>query len=161
MALTRLKKHKTIPYLNTNITGSGSEDWARIGRSTVFDLQLNAQTEENDFIEDEMPTTEIMYYKPAMDQELQTNKGDEAFDHVYDMFYNLPTGEDVKRDMLIVFAGDNLDGSNNAWKCNTTLTLTDLDTVAEKVKFSVNINKIVRGTVTFDSSTGEPTFAAN
>jgi len=160
MALTRLKKHKTIPYINISSV-EGTKDWARIGRSTVFDLQLNAQTEENDFIEDEMPTTEIMYYKPALDQELQTNKGDEAFDHIYSMFYNLPTGEDVKRDMLIVFAGDNSDGSNNAWNCRCSLTLTDLDTVAEKVKFTVNINSIERGKVTFDSTSGEPTFTKN
>lgn len=27
-------------------------------KSTIFDLVLNAQTEENDFIENEMPTTD-------------------------------------------------------------------------------------------------------
>ena len=34
-----------------------------------------------------MPTTDIDYYKPAIEQELQTNKGDKAFDYVYDMLY--------------------------------------------------------------------------
>ena len=40
--LIRLKKHKTIPFLN--IGGHEDPVWARIGKSTVFDLVLNAQT---------------------------------------------------------------------------------------------------------------------
>ena len=92
--LTRLKKHRTIPFLN--IETMDAPVWARIGKSTVFDMVLNAQTEDNDFIEDEMPTTEIINYKPELAQELQCNKGDAAFDFLYNMFFNLPTGEDVK-----------------------------------------------------------------
>ena len=102
--LTRLKRHKTIPFLN--ITTTEAEEWARIGKSTVFDLVLNAETEENDFIDSEMKTTDITSYKPELSQELQSNKGDAAFDYLYDMFFNLPTGEDVKKDLLIVFDGN-------------------------------------------------------
>ena len=102
--LTRLKKHKTIPFLNISQTETPS--WARIGKSTVFDLVLNAQTEDNNFIEDEMATTDITYYKPELAQELQANKGDSAFDYLYEMFYNLPTGEAVKKNLLIVFDGN-------------------------------------------------------
>ena len=80
--------------------------YARIGKSTIFDLVLNAQTEENDFIESEMPTTDVQYYKPELAQELQSNKGDQAFDYLYDMFYDLPTGEAVKKNLLLTFAGN-------------------------------------------------------
>lgn len=83
--------------MNTAETSVLTPSWARIGKSTVFDLVLNAQTEDNDFIEDEIPTTDIKYYKPSLAQELQANKGDAAFDYLYDMFFNLPTGEDVKK----------------------------------------------------------------
>lgn len=62
--LTRLKKHRTIPFLNISATTEPS--WARIGKSTVFDLVLNAQTEENNFIENEMPEVDITYYKPEL-----------------------------------------------------------------------------------------------
>lgn len=106
-----------------------------------------------------MPTTDIDYYKPAIEQELQTNKGDKAFDYVYDMLYNLPTGEDLKKDMLFVFAGENSDSSYNAWKCQVTLVVKNLNTVEEKIYFTVNINKITRGTATVSPS-GEPTFTA-
>ena len=59
--LTRLKKHKTIPFIN--IGTSAAPTWARIGKSTIFDLTLNANVVTSDFIEDEMPTDDITYYK--------------------------------------------------------------------------------------------------
>ena len=157
MALERLKKFKTIPFLN--ISTSGAESWARIGKSTIFDLVLNAQTEDNDFIEDEMPTTEVMYYKPELAQELQCNKGDAAFDYLYDMFFNLPTGEDVKKNLLIVFAGNvgTEDAPKfNAWNTKSTLVLDHFDSVAEKIYFKFSITSIERGTATVTA--GAPTF---
>ena len=157
--LTRLKKHKTIPFLNTGDTGESV--WARIGKSTIFDLVLNAQAEENDFIENEMPETDITYYKPELAQELQCNKGDAAFDYLYDMFFNLPTGEDVKKNLLIVFDGNT--GTEdapkfNAWNTQSTLILDHFDTAAEKIYFKFNINSIERGTATV--ADGKPTFTA-
>lgn len=155
--LTRLKKHNTIPFLD--IGASGTESWARIGKSTIFDLVLNAQTEENNFIEDEMATTDVMRYAPSLAQELQCNKGDAAFDYLYDMFFNLPTGEDVKKNLLIVFAGNT--GTEDtpkfkAWKTKSTLILDHFDSVAEKIYFSFTITSIERGTATVAS--GKPTF---
>lgn len=150
MALTRLKKHRTMLHLNAGTKADPS--WVRIGKSTQFDLEANAQTETNDFIEDEMATTEIMSYEPGISQELQTNKGDPAFDAIYDMFYNLPTGEDVKKEFLFTFdgtTGDDEDGNPqfNAWRAECTVTLNDLNTVDEKIYFDLTINKIERVTV--------------
>lgn len=161
MALERLKKHKTIPFLNT--ATDDKPTWARIGKSTIFDLVLNPQTEDNDFIEDEMATTEIMSYKPELAQELQCNKGDPAFDFLYDMFFNLPTGEDVKKNMLIVFAGNT--GTEDApkfkaWNTTSTLILDHFDSVAEKIYFKFSIIKIVRGTATVTDGVPEFTKAS-
>lgn len=148
--------------MNTAETSALTPSWARIGKSTVFDLVLNAQTEDNDFIEDEIPTTDIKYYKPSLAQELQANKGDAAFDYLYDMFFNLPTGEDVKKDLLIVFDGNiGSEGTPKfkAWKTKATLTLDHFDSVAEKIYFSFSINHIDRDTVTV--SDGVPTYTAD
>lgn len=158
--LTRLKKHKTIPFLNISITGT--QEWARIGKSTIFDLVLNAQTETNDFIEDDMPTDDVTYYKPELAQELQCNKGDDAFDYLYDMFFNLPTGEELKKDLLIVFDGN--DGTSEApsykaWDATATLILDHFDSVAEKIYFKFSISKIAKGTATVTA--GVPTFTAS
>lgn len=157
--LTRLKKHRTIPFLNIAAASDTAPKWARIGRSTVFDLVLNAQTEENDFIQNEMTETDIMYYKPELSQELQCNKGDPAFDYLYDMFFNLPTGEDVKKQMLIVFDGNvGTDEAPkfNAWNTKCTLVLDHFDSVAEKIYFKLSIFDIDRGTCTV--ANGVPTY---
>jgi hypothetical protein len=157
--LVRLKKHHTIPFLNIG-TGDVAK-WARIGKSTVFDLVLNAQTEENNFIEDEMATTDVTRYAPSLAQELQCNKGDEAFDYLYDLFYNLPTGESVKKKLLIVFAG-NIGTEEapkfKAWDTVSTLILDHFDSVAEKIYFSFTITKITRGDVVVTN--GAPTFTS-
>ena len=155
--LVRLKKHNTIPFLN--IGDADTPQWARIGKSTVFDLVLNAQTEENNFIEDEMATTDVTRYAPSLAQELQCNKGDEAFDYMYDLFFNLPTGEDVKKNLLVVFAGDiGTQGAPKfkAWNTTSTLILDHFDSVAEKIYFSFSITKIEKGTVAV--SNGTPAF---
>ena len=157
--LVRLKKHNTIPFLN--IGTADAPKWARIGKSTVFDLVLNAQTEENNFIEDEMATTDVTRYAPSLAQELQCNKGDEAFDYLYNLFFNLPTGEDVKKNLLVVFAGNV--GTDDApkfkaWNTTSTLILDHFDSVAEKIYFSFTMTKITRGEVTVSDST--PAFTA-
>lgn len=161
VVLTRLKKFKTIPFLNIAAATDLAANWARIGKSTVFDLVLNAQTEENDFIENEMPETDIMYYKPELAQELQCNKGDAAFDYLYDMFFNLPTGEEVKKQLLIVFDGNIGTESApkfNAWKTRSTLVLDHFDSVAEKIYFKFSIFEIDRGTCTVTDKV--PTFTS-
>lgn len=158
-AKTKLKKYQTIPFINT-AASDGAETWARIGKSTIFDLALNPNIVTNDYIEDEMPTDEITYYKPSLPQELQTIKGDPAFDFMYDMLYNLPTGEAAKKSVLLVFAGDiGSMGSPkfNAWKCKASIQVTNFNTVDEKILFTMSISSIERGTVTI--ADGAPTFA--
>lgn len=154
MALTRLKKSKTIPFLNVSKTET--RDWARIGKSTIFDLTLNANIVTSEFIEDDMPTDDVTYYKPTLPQELQSNAGDPSFDYVYGMFKSLPTGEDIKKEVLIVFAG--VGDTFDAWLTNSSLILKDFNTVDEKILFDLNINSITRGTVTIED--GKPVFTA-
>ena len=153
--LARLKKFKTIPFIN--IGTDAALQWARIGKSTIFDLALNANVVTSDFIEDEMPTDDITYYKPTLPQELQTNAGDAAFDYVYDKFYNLPTGEEVKEDVLIVFAGKT--SPYKAWRSMATMILKDLNTVDEKILFDLNFGGTIdRGTATVTD--GVPEFTS-
>ena len=98
------------------------------------------------------------YYKPTLPQELQTNAGDASFDHIYEMFKALPTGEDIKKEILICFAGAT--SPVDAWLTNSSVILKDLNSVDEKILFDININKIENGTVTFNEETGAPTFTA-
>jgi len=158
MALEKLKKHQTIPFVD--ISDSDSPTYARIGKSTIFDLVLNANVLTNNYIEDEMPTDEVDYYKPTLSQELATMKGDTAFDFFYEMLYDLPTGEALKKKVLLVFAGNvgtEEAPSFNAWLVPATIVLKNLNTVDEKILFDLNFGgNIERGTATVTD--GTPTF---
>ena len=153
--MIRLRKHQFIPFINTSSTDTPS--WARIGKSTIFALAMGANTEDQDFIEDEMPTSEVTYNKPPLPQELQTNEGDPAFDFIYEMFKNRPTGEDVKKQVLLVFTGST--SPYDAWLTESSIILNELNTVDQKITFDININHVDDGTVTI--SEGVPTFTAN
>ena len=158
MALEKLKKHQTIPFVD--ISDSSSPTYARIGKSTIFDLVLNANVLTNNYIEDEMPTDEVDYYKPTLSQELATMKGDTAFDFFYEMLYDLPTGEALKKKVLLVLAGNvgtEEAPSFNAWLVPATIVLKNLNTVDEKILFDLNFGgNIERGTATVTD--GTPTF---
>lgn len=138
-------------------TTGDAESWARIGKSTIFDLVLNANIVTSDFIESEMPTDDVSYYKPTLSQELQANAGDPCFDFLYDMFFNLPTGEEIKKQALFVFAG--AESPFKAWKCEVSVILKDFNTVEEKILFDLNINSIEKGTAIVTDA-GVPTFTA-
>ncbi len=136
----KLKKYQTMLFVDVAKDGA-DYDWARIGKSTIFDLVLNANTQTNDYIEDEMPTDELLYYKPTISQELATIKGDKAFDAMYDDLYNLPVGEDAKKKVLLVFAGNigTADAPKyKAWLVNATSIIKNLNTVDEKILFDLN-----------------------
>lgn len=148
------KKHQTIPFVDIDPLEGGQ--YVRIGKSTIFDLTFNANTEEYDFIEDENPTTLIRNYKPSMGQELRTVKGDPAFMAMYEMMYSLPTGDEAVRNTLLVFPNQrNGDGAYDAWLVPTTVVLTNFNTVDEKILFDLNFNGTIRrGTVTIAKVNG-------
>ena len=153
-----LKKHMCIPFLDTN-RGSGTEEWARIDKSTIFSLNPNPQTETRDYICYETPETEITHYEPELPQEIVMNAGNPMYDFVFGIFYDLPTGEDAKVPALICFPPDS-EGAMKAWKVpGCVLQLGEMNTVDRKISFTLKLGgDIERGTYTVEA--GKPTFKA-
>lgn len=156
--MEKLKKYQTLLFVD--ISDTDTPEWARIGKSTIYDLTLNAEIETNDYIEDETPTDEIKSYKPSIAQELATLKGEKVFDYLYNMLYMLPTGEAAKRKVLNVFAG-NIGTAElpkfKAWQVASSCILKNLNTVDEKILFDLNFGgNIDRGTAVV--ADGVPTF---
>ena len=79
MALTTLNRSKSLIFMDTGDSTS-SYTWTRIDKSTVFDLQLNAETVDYDFIDDDNTVTELDKYKPTMDQEIVTVEGNAMYE---------------------------------------------------------------------------------
>jgi len=157
--LTRLKKTGTMLFLDTQEADGTVAVWSRIGKSTMFDLALNASVETNDFIENDMPTEDVKFYSPELAQELQCNKGDPAFDYLYEMLKSLPTGNDVEKSVLIVFAGNTAAAEDpvafDGWETKSTLIIENFNSVEEKIKFKLKISSKKDVTVTVDA--GVPT----
>lgn len=155
--LKRWTKEKSMIFIDT--ADDETPDWARIGKSTVYDLVLNANTVTEDFIEDEMPRDEVDYYKPEMSQELATYEGDKAFDYVWNMFYELPVGTELNKKILFVFPkniGSDVGTKFQAWNTECAVILSNFNSVDKKVTFTLKINQIERGTATVTE--GKPSF---
>ena len=148
-----LRKHMCIPFLDTD-RGVGDARWARIDKSTIFSLNPNPQTETNDYICYESPVTDVDHYEPELPQEIVMEEGNPMYDFIFDMFYNLPVGEDVKVPCLICFPGTD----HKAWLIDEcTLVLGEMNTVDRKISFTLNFGgDITRGTYTI--SDGVPSF---
>lgn len=143
-----VKKWKIAPFLY-----SGSK-WVRIKKSTAFDLALNPETQDFDYIADESPTTELMKYKPSINQSLTMYKGEEDYEMIFDHFYNLHVGSDAKTKVLLVFfQEEDTDGSYKAWESDCVISVNDLNSVDSTLTFDVLFGGTVRkGKATVDES---------
>ena len=151
-----LRKHKCIPFLDTS-KGSGTASWARIDKSTIFELNPNPQTEDRDYICDELPTTEIDHYAPELPQEIVMNANNPMYEFIFDMFYNLPVGDEAKVPCLICFP-PNGNNEQKAWYIpDCVLVLGNMDTPGRKISFTLRFGgNIQRGTYTI--ADGVPSF---
>lgn len=103
MAVNRdlIKKTKFVPFINK--AASSPADWVRISKSTTYSLAFNPQTKTFDFISSEAPEEEVDSYQPALSQSLTMFKNEPDFDLIWDMCFNLPTGQDAHKDVLMGF----------------------------------------------------------
>lgn len=159
-----VKKWKIAPFINKGT--ALSPEWVRIKKSTAFDLTLNGETSQYDYISDESPTTELLRYAPSLSQALTMYKGEEDYNLVFDLFYELKTGSEAHKEILIAFFMESEEGSDDktyykAWKSDAVLVVSDLNSVDSTISFDINFGgTISRGYVTLDSS-NKPTFVTS
>ena len=153
-----VKKFKVAPFLN--IGTSAEPKWVRIRNTTSFDLSLNPETQDFEYIADEMPTTELLRYKPSLSLPITMYKGDADYALAFDKFYNLKTGEDAKAELLIVFFAEKStetyteaeeEKTRNvykAWKTNSLLSVQSFNSVDSTITVQTDFcGTLKRGTV--------------
>ena len=155
-AMTKLTRDQFIPFLDTlKDTTFATSTWKRIDYSTIFELTMNEQEEDMDYICYPNAVTEINSNKPELPQEIACYQGNPIYDFLFEEFFNMPTGADVKVPFLMCFGGDD----KKAWRCIATITSNVLNTVDGKITFSIKMGgDIEKGTYTI--SEGTPTFAS-
>ena len=141
--------------------------WVRIKKSTSLQLTLNPETQEYDYITDKNPTTEVIRYKPALNQPVTMYKGEVDYALAWDKFYTLKTGEKAKTNVLIVFMQEDVTRTVSeqtitaykAWKNEATLSVSDLNAVDSTITLDINFGgKILNGYTYPDDSTHAPVF---
>lgn len=158
-----INKTKFIPFIDVSGT------WKRIKKSTTFSLAFNPQTKTFDFISSENPEEEIDSYQPALSQSLTMFDDEDDYKEIFDMCFNLPTGSDAHKDVLLVFYAEKYTASDSgsttyykAWKVDSVVKLGTLDSVNQSIDFDLALNKPDTGAVTIVETSGEkvPTWVA-
>lgn len=96
-----IHKTKFVPFIDVSTTATPS--WKQIKKSTTFSMAFNPQTKTFDFISSENPEEEVDSYQPALSQSLTMFDDEDDFKTIFDMCFNLPTGGDAHRDVLLAF----------------------------------------------------------
>ena len=155
-----IHKTKFVPFIDVSTTGTAS--WKQIKKSTTFSLTFNPQTKTFDFISSENPEEEIDSYQPALSQSLTMFDDEEDFKTIFDMCFNLPTGGNAHRNVLLVFYASKDETTTSgttyykAWKVDSVVKLGTLDSVNQSIDFDLALNKHDTGAVTI--AAGTPTW---
>lgn len=164
--LTTWEKHMIKIFIGFGASagaGAGAWAYARLGKSTVFDIAMNPETETFDFIEDETPTELLKQYKPSMAQEIYLAEGEPAFDELFQMYLKKPVGTQAVRPAMIVYPKKGVaEKSFIAQQLNATISFNNFNPVDKKLTFDMKFANIVNGEVTFtnDKPEFEPDVAA-
>ena len=162
-----VKKHQIAPFLFFFVGSDGlvdktTPDWMRICMSTAFDLNMNPETEDRDYICDENPTTELKNYKPSFNTPLVMHKNEPDYEFIFGKFFNQDTGDKAKSELLLVFFQEPVDSADTpthfkAWRVDCTIILNNLNSVDSTLSFDTNFaGTIKKGYVTI--SDGVPAF---
>lgn len=153
-AMKKLTRNQFIPFLDVQKDSTfAASAWKRVDYSTIFELTMNEQEEDMDYICFENAVTEINSNKPELPQEIACYEGNPIYDFMAKEFFEMPTGADTKVPFLMCFGGE----TKRAWRCIATLTSKVLNTVDGKITFSIKMGgDIEKGTYTIEA--GAPTF---
>lgn len=155
--ITRNQCYLFLDTSETVNTETWKPTWARIDKSTIFDLTMNANENEMDWIAYETAVTEIDEYKPEISQEIAMYRGNAIYDFMEGYFYNLPIGESARVPLLVCFPPDST-GSIKAWQIKENRCVpSNFNPVDGKLSFNLKFGgDIQKGTATITS--GTPTF---
>lgn len=148
-------KTKVVPFLNIGTTAAPS--WLQLKKTTAFTLSLNPQVKTFDFISSETPQEEVDSYQPSLSQSLVMFKGEDDYETIFNMLYELPTGEKAKKEALIVFYQESGTDSENkevfkAWKLDALVKLNQMDSVNETIDFDLSFSNRKTGAVSVTTS---------
>lgn len=156
-----------IPLLELNrirqLTGFGTattgDDWGRIGKSEVFDLAFNPQTETKGYIENKNDQTTLTSYQVSQDQEIVIDGNDPIYALMYEFAMMFPVGSDAVVPVLLAAPSVRTPGQIDGflWR-EALISLSNLNSVDKKLTFTLNLNGDVKRGIITKGDDGKFTF---
>lgn len=150
-----------MAFLNIEPSGS-SESWALVGNGMTTGSYTYEATETSEtYIVNENATTTVDSYAVSLDGEMKCIYGDQVYDYINGLRYNLATATDAETTVLLIDKYDvDDDGSFKAQKFNCSISISSYGGdggTTPTIGFKINVNgDPIQGTATIAS--GVPTF---
>lgn len=147
-------------YVDKDKTGS-STDWLRICKSTTLTITMNPETEDFDYIADEVKTTEVKAYAPTIDQDLAILASEPDYQYFYELWKSRPVGEDAHKNFLVVMLNDKTGSNYYAFQQEAVVSFTDVNTTDGVINFEIAFcGTKIDGSATLSSNTATFTKAS-
>ena len=159
-----VKRPEIVAWLNTTPAES-TETWGLVGNGmTSGSYSYEASETSETYIVDDNATTTIDNYTVSLDGEMKCLFGDEVYDYINGLRYNLAVGSDAVSQVLLVDKYDvNEDGAYKAQKFNCSVSVSSYGGdggTTPTIGFRINVNgRPENGTVKLTSGTPEFTKA--
>lgn len=104
--MSKLTRDKYAPYIDLDKgkgVGENTYKWARVRKSTIFELSANAQEDTYGYIDTQNDTTEVTSYQPQLPLETITESTDEVFRFMQKYLFDFPMGSDTVVPFMLVY----------------------------------------------------------
>lgn len=153
---TKIKRSQFATFLN--VGSVTTPDYARFGKGIADqEIDYGPESETNQWIHEDNPSTELNNYAPKFDTEQKTYLNEPIFEYMYEKMRARAVGTEAETDYLKVYMFKKLaDGVYEAEKCNCTVAISNFS--GSSMSYSVNENgDPISGYATIDES-GKITF---
>lgn len=158
----KLTRDLFIPLIDLNkLTGSNEDGyrWARIDKSTIFELSFNPQEETYGYIDSANDATQVNSYQPELPQEIVLDSENPIYSAMFDFAMRMPLGSDAVVPCLLAMPDSSGKSTRGYLWAEAIVSPQALNTVDGLLTFTLKLNGTMQaGTVASDG--GEFTFAA-
>lgn len=162
MADAKIKTSKIALFIDTGDSKS-SPIWSRVRKQSELQLKYDGSTEEDNWVDQDTPSTSLEKYAVSADGEMTCYKGDPLFEYLDNLRQKRATGTDAETKALVVYLYDETAGKYAAELNECTIQFSQFGGEggggSASLSYTITFNgDPTLGTVTV--SDGAPTFTA-
>lgn len=155
-----IKTSEIAAFINTT-PGETSPNWNRFRKQGELKIGYDAEVSEENYIDEDGPTSEVERYKVSFDGEYVAYKGDAVFEYLDKLRKTRATGASAQTDVMLVNIYDETSGSYSAEKSRAVVTITEFGGEGGGGKAHINYSVSLNGNPEAGTCTiadGKPVF---